>query len=63
MNAEKLGLKCQRLVDRARVFISDTKKATELILAHPELFSDYEITKGDIDDVFLTVTGKKGGNI
>lgn len=63
MNAEKLGLKCQRLGDRARVFISDTKKATELILAHPELFSDYEITKGDIDDVFLTVTGKKGGNI
>ena len=33
-------------------------------MKHPELFSDYEITKGKMDDVFLAVTGKKliGGN-
>ena len=31
---------------------------------NPELFVDYEITKGKMDDVFLAVTGKdlKGGN-
>ena len=29
-------------------------------MKHPELLSDYEITKGKMDDVFLAVTGKKG---
>ena len=27
-------------------------------LEKPELFRDYEITKGKMDDVFLAVTGK-----
>lgn len=61
--AEKLGLKYEKIGDGARIFVTDTAKATELILAHPKLFSDYEITKGDIDDVFLAVTGKNGGNV
>ena len=34
-------------------------EATELILSHQELFRDYEIVKGKMDDVFLAVTGKK----
>ena len=29
-----------------------------IIVAQPELFTDYEITKGKMDDVFLAVTGK-----
>ena len=33
--------------------------ATELIKRHPDLFVDYEIVKGKMDDVFLAVTGKK----
>ena len=37
----------------------DTAAATQLILEYPEIFSDYEIVKGKMDDVFLTVTGKK----
>ena len=32
--------------------------ATELIIRNPQLFNDYEITKGKMDDVFLAVTGK-----
>ena len=36
----------------------DTAAATELILRRPELFRDYEITKGRMDDVFLAVTGR-----
>jgi multidrug/hemolysin transport system ATP-binding protein len=32
--------------------------ATELILKNPSVFRDYEITKGKMDDVFLSVTGK-----
>ena len=39
--------------------VPDTGAATALILQHPELFRDYEITKGKMDDVFLAVTGKK----
>lgn len=42
-----------------RVSVENTKTATELILKHPEIFRDYEITKGKMDDVFLAVTGKK----
>lgn len=42
-----------------RISIKDTCEATQLILKYPEFFSDYEITKGKMDDVFLTVTGKK----
>ena len=41
-----------------RISIPNTKAATELIIQHPDLFSDYEITKGKMDDVFLAVTGK-----
>ncbi len=45
--------------DAYRVSVSNTAEATELIIAHPEIFADYEITKGKMDDVFLAVTGKK----
>ena len=38
--------------------VRDTAAATAMILARPELFADYEITKGKMDDVFLAVTGK-----
>ena len=41
------------------MFVKDTAAATELILRYPEIFRDYEITKGKMDDVFLAVTGKK----
>ncbi len=44
--------------DAFRVSVSDTTAATKLIIAHPEVFADYEITKGKMDDVFLAVTGK-----
>lgn len=42
-----------------RISVPNTSAATELILKYPELFRDYEITKGKMDDVFLAVTGKK----
>lgn len=41
-----------------RISISNTKEATDMITKHPELFVDYEITKGRMDDVFLAATGK-----
>lgn len=54
-----LGLPTEELRGALRVSVPDTAAATRLIVAHPELFTDYEITKGKMDDVFLAVTGKK----
>jgi multidrug/hemolysin transport system ATP-binding protein len=47
--------------DGWRVSVANTKEATALILANPDVFVDYEIVKGRMDDVFLAVTGKKLG--
>lgn len=56
---EGLGLPYETVRDAVRISVPNTAAATELIIKHPELFSDYEITKGKMDDVFLAVTGKK----
>ena len=56
---QALGLPYEQLRDAVRVSVPDTAAATRMILEHPELFTDYEITKGKMDDVFLAVTGKK----
>lgn len=54
-----LGLPCENIRDAVRIAVKDTSEARDIILANPELFSDFEITKGKMDDVFLAVTGKK----
>ena len=54
-----LGLPCENIRDAVRIAVKDTSEARDLILANPELFSDFEITKGKMDDVFIAVTGKK----
>lgn len=54
-----LGLPCEAIRDAIRVAVKDTAQARDLILNNPQLFSDFEITKGKMDDVFLAVTGKK----
>ena len=55
----QLGAPYTALRGAYRVTVPDTAAATVLILQHPALFRDYEITKGGMDDVFLAVTGKK----
>ena len=50
--------KYDKVRDGYRISVGNTREATELILKHPEIFSDYEITKGRMDDVFLEVTGR-----
>ncbi|MBQ9543760.1 MAG: ABC transporter ATP-binding protein [Clostridia bacterium] len=57
-DGEKLGLPYKRLRDGIRVSVPDTEKVTELIVKNPEIFKDYEVIKGKMDDVFLAVTGK-----
>lgn len=56
--ADMLAFPYETIRDAIRVSVPNTAAATELILKHPELFTDYEITKGKMDDVFLSVTGK-----
>lgn len=56
---KKLGIPYEPLRDAYRLLVPNTAAATELIIRHPEVFRDYEITKGKMDDVFLAVTGKK----
>jgi len=53
-----LNIPFDAIRDAYRFMVPNTASATELILAHPSLFRDYEITKGKMDDVFLAVTGK-----
>ena len=55
---KQLGLPYCPVTDGYRISVQETRKATELILQHPDLFCDYEIVKGKMDDVFLAVTGK-----
>lgn len=54
-----LGVPFEKIPDAYRLSVTNTAEATRLILKHPEVFCDYEITKGKMDDVFLAVTGKK----
>lgn len=58
-SVKRLGLPYKVIHDACRVSVPDTAAATELIIKYPEIFKDYEITKGKMDDVFLSVTGKK----
>lgn len=61
---KKFGFTYEHIRDAVRIAVPNTAAATDLIVKYPELFSDYEITKGKMDDVFIAVTGKKltGGN-
>ena len=56
---KQLGVPYEPLRNAYRVSVPNTAAATEMILKYPEIFRDYEIIKGKMDDVFLAVTGKK----
>lgn len=55
------GMPYERVGEGFRLSVPNTAEVTRLILQSPEVFSDYEIVKGKMDDVFLAVTGKKLG--
>lgn len=56
---DALGVPYEKTGGAYRISIPDTKRAAELILSHPEVFADFEIVKGKMDDVFLAATGKR----
>ena len=59
--ARSLGYPYRALRGAFRLSVPDTCAATALITAHAALFTDYEVTRGCMDDVFLAVTGKSLG--
>ena len=58
-DAKSLGYPYEKTRDAYRISVPDTSVVTQLIINNPSVFSDFEITKGKMDDVFLSVTGKK----
>ena len=56
--AAALGLPWEPIRDGIRIAVPDTAAAAALIVKHPDLFVDFEVTKGKMDDVFLAATGK-----
>ncbi len=60
---KKLGYKHEAIPDGFRIEVENTETAAVLIKKHPEIFKDFEVIKGKMDDVFLNATGiKLGGN-
>ena len=57
-DVKKLGLPYITIPNGYKIEVNDTLEATNLIVNNRELFVDYELIKGKMDDVFLTVTGK-----
>jgi len=57
--AETLDMPFDVIAGACRFAVPSTEAATALIVSHPEIFVDYELTKGKMDDVFLAATGKK----
>lgn len=54
-----LGVEYEKMKDSYRIAVKNTLEATDLIVKYPDVFKDYEIIKGRMDDVFLSATGKK----
>ena len=60
-SVKKLNKPYESTAEGFRVAVENTAEATQLILQYPEIFVDYEIVKGKMDDVFLAATGKTLG--
>ena len=55
---KSLGMNYKAIRDGYQIKIGNTIEATKLIVKHQDIFRDYEVVKGGMDDVFLAVTGK-----
>ena len=58
---KSLGKKYKEIRDGYQLTVASTAEAAELIAANKDMFRDFEVVKGGMDDVFLTVTGKSLG--
>ena len=53
-----LNMPYEVINDGFRIKIENTEIAKNLIQKYPELFNDFEVIKGKMDDVFLNATGR-----
>ncbi len=58
LKLKKLGYEATQTEDYIQFFIKDSKEIKIVMEKCPELFEDFEVIKGKMDDVFLNVTGK-----
>ena len=56
-NIKKLDKSYKKIRDGFKIIVKDLKEATDLIIKNKDLFKDYEVIKGKMDDVFLNATG------
>ena len=56
---KKLSDKYSEISDGYRINVPDTEAVKAMILQNPGIFRDFEVVKGKMDDVFISVTGKK----
>ena len=56
---EKKGLAFTAGSGYLELTVPSTAAARALIVQYPDLFDDFEVVKGRMDDVFLAVTGKQ----
>jgi len=54
---KKLNIPYKQIRNGYKIEVNSTKDATDLIIKNKNLFNDYEIVKGKMDDVFLSATG------
>lgn len=59
---KKINKKYKEIGKGYKIEVKNTKEATELINNYKDLFIDYEVLKGNMDDVFINVTGKVLGD-
>ena len=59
--AEILGKPYKPVRDGYQIQVADPGEVTKLIVRNQQIFRDYEVVKGGMDDVFLAVTGKNPG--
>lgn len=57
-DVKMLNLPYQEIVGGYKISVENTRIATKLIKDNPSIFENYEVIKGNMDDVFLAVTGK-----
>lgn len=58
-DVKKFKLPYTKIKDGFKLEIENTSLATDLIIKNKEVFKDYEIIKGKMDDVFLNATGNE----
>jgi ABC-type multidrug transport system ATPase subunit len=55
---DSLARKYTYVVDHYEIQVESSNDAMKLINAHPNIFSNFEVIKGNMDQVFLNITGK-----